>query len=66
MFLLGPLVALAALQLAVCVSSRVNDARSAQQLGGLIILPMAGALEFQLTGRFALTFPSSPSLRCCS
>jgi ABC-2 type transport system permease protein len=36
-FVLGPLAALAALQLAVCVSSRVNDARSAQQIGALII-----------------------------
>ena len=40
--LLGPLAALAALQLAVCVSSRVNDARSAQQIGALIVLPIAG------------------------
>jgi ABC-2 type transport system permease protein len=33
-FVLGPLAALAALQLAVCVSSSVNDARSAQQIAG--------------------------------
>jgi ABC-2 type transport system permease protein len=56
-FLLGPLAALAALQLAVCVSSRVNDARSAQQIGALIILPIAGLLVVQLTGNFRLTFP---------
>ena len=54
-FLLGPLAALAALQLAVCVSSRVNDARSAQQIGALIILPIAGLLVMQLTGGFQLT-----------
>jgi ABC-2 type transport system permease protein len=54
-FLLGPLAALAALQLAVCVSSRVNDARSAQQIGALIILPLAGLLIAQLTGTVALT-----------
>lgn len=54
-FLLGPLAALAALQLAVCVSSRVNDARSAQQIGALIILPIAGLLVMQLTGSFQLT-----------
>jgi ABC-2 type transport system permease protein len=59
-FLLGPLAALAALQLAVCVSSRVNDARSAQQIGALIIVPLAGLLlalltgTVQLTGRFIL------------
>jgi ABC-2 type transport system permease protein len=56
-FLLGPLAALAALQLAVCVSSRVNDARSAQQIGALIILPIAGLLIAQLTGSVLLTIP---------
>jgi ABC-2 type transport system permease protein len=55
-FVLGPLAALAALQLAVCVSSRVNDARSAQQIGALIVLPIAGVLVLQLTGSFRLTF----------
>jgi ABC-2 type transport system permease protein len=56
-FVLGPLAALAALQLAVCVSSRVNDARSAQQIGALVILPVAGLLVMQLTGNFVLTVP---------
>jgi ABC-2 type transport system permease protein len=56
-FVLGPLAALAALQLAVCVSSRVNDARSAQQIGALIILPIAAMLVLQLTGTFLLTIP---------
>jgi len=55
MFLLGPLATLASLQMAVCVSSRVNDARSAQQIGALVILPMAGLLVVQLTGSFLLT-----------
>ncbi len=54
-FVLGPLAALAALQLAVCVSSRVNDARSAQQIGALIILPLSGLLVAQLMGRAVLT-----------
>jgi ABC-2 type transport system permease protein len=53
--LLGPLAALAALQLAVCVSSRVNDARSAQQIGALIILPISGLLVAQVTGFVVLT-----------
>lgn len=56
-FLLGPLAALAALQLAVCVSSRVNDARSAQQIGALIVLPIAALLVAQLSGSLALTPP---------
>jgi len=54
-FLLGPLAALAALQLAVCVSSRVNDARSAQQIGALIIVPLAALLIGTLTGAIQLT-----------
>ncbi|MBI2827867.1 MAG: ABC transporter permease [Acidobacteria bacterium] len=57
-FVLGPLAALAALQLAVCASSRVNDARSAQQIGALIILPIAALLVLQLTGSFLLTIPA--------
>ena len=57
LFVLGPLAALAALQLAVCVSSRVNDARSAQQLGALIILPIAGLLVAQISGTLSLTLP---------
>lgn len=54
-FVLGPLAALAALQMAVCVSSRVNDARSAQQIGALIILPIAGLLVAQVTGSVILS-----------
>jgi ABC-2 type transport system permease protein len=53
-FGIGPLAALAALQMAVCVSSRVNDARSAQQIGALIILPIAGLLVAQVTGAVAI------------
>jgi ABC-2 type transport system permease protein len=54
-FVLGPLAALAALQMAVCVSSRVNDPRSAQQIGALIILPIAGVLVAQVMGHLVLT-----------
>jgi len=54
-FLLGPLAALVALQLAVCVSSRANDARSAQQIGALVVLPIAGLLVAQLLGSLRLT-----------
>jgi ABC-2 type transport system permease protein len=57
LFVLGPLAALVALQLAVCVSSRVNDARTAQQIGALVVLPIAGVLVLQLTGTFQLTLP---------
>jgi ABC-2 type transport system permease protein len=53
--IISPLAALAALQMAVCVSSRVNDARTAQQIGALIILPITGLLIAQLTGNVQLT-----------
>ena len=55
MFLLGPLAALAALQLAVCMSSRTNDPRSAQQMGALVVLPLAALLVMQLLGAVTLT-----------
>jgi len=55
MFLVGPLASLLALQMAVCVSSRVNDARSAQQIGALVILPIAGLLIAQVVGSIVLT-----------
>ena len=57
LFVLGPLAALAALQLAVCVSSRVNDARSAQQIGALVVLPIGGLLVAQLFGAIQLRMP---------
>jgi ABC-2 type transport system permease protein len=53
--LFAPMAALAALQRGVCVSSRVNDSGSAQQIGALIILPIAGLLVAQLTGSVQLT-----------
>lgn len=48
--LLGPLAELAALQVSVIVSSRSNDPRSAQQLTGLLILPITAAFIAQLMG----------------
>lgn len=56
-FVLGPLTSLAALQLAVCVSSRVNDARSAQQIGALVVLPLTAVFILQITGLLRLTLP---------
>jgi ABC-2 type transport system permease protein len=50
----GPLVSLAGLQSAVILSSRVNDARSAQQLGGLIVLPLTVAFVAQVIGQSLL------------
>jgi ABC-2 type transport system permease protein len=56
-FLLGPLAAMVALQLAICVSSRVNDARTAQQLGVFVILPIPALLLGQIFGAVELTVP---------
>ena len=56
-FLIGPLAAMVALQLAVCVSSRVNDARTAQQLGVFVILPIPALLVAQIFGAVPLTGP---------
>jgi ABC-type Na+ efflux pump permease subunit len=51
----GPAASLVALQSAIVISSRVNDARTAQQFGVLIVLPMTGLLVAQFTGRFWLS-----------
>lgn len=61
-FVLGPLAALAALQGAVCVSSRVNDPRTAQQIGAFVILPIAGLFIAQIVGAIELTVPVTLAL----
>jgi ABC-2 type transport system permease protein len=48
--LLGPLVELASLQVSVIVSSRTNDARSAQQMTALLILPVTVVFVAQMMG----------------
>ena len=57
LFLMGPMASLTALSLAVCVSSRVNDARSAQQLAVLVVLPITGLLIAQIAVGFVVTVP---------
>jgi ABC-2 type transport system permease protein len=52
---LAPLAALVSLQFAVVISARVNDARTAQQFGVLIVLPLTVLLIAQFTGSFWLT-----------
>ena len=49
-FVLGPLLALAAISLAVMISSRTTDPRVAEQIAGLFVLPLAGLLVAQATG----------------
>lgn len=50
----GPAAGLVALQAAIVVSSRVNDARTAQQVGVLLIVPLTGLLVAQFLGFFWL------------
>lgn len=54
---LGPLMTLAGLQLAVIVSSRASDPRSAQQISALLILPVTAVFIAQLMGAFVLSPP---------
>jgi ABC-2 type transport system permease protein len=49
-FLLGPAVGLASVVAGVIVSARVNDPRVAQQVGGVIIVPIVGVVLIQATG----------------
>jgi len=55
--LLGPLASLAALQLTIAISSRVNDPRSAQQIAVLLVLPLVLMLVGQVAGAFIITSP---------
>lgn len=49
-FIVGPLLALAAVSVAVMVSSRVNDPRVAEQVSMLVILPLLGLFFGQIAG----------------
>jgi ABC-2 type transport system permease protein len=53
--LIGPAAALVSLQIALIISSRVNDARTAQQFGVLIIIPLTAVLVAQFTGKLWLS-----------
>jgi ABC-2 type transport system permease protein len=53
--LVAPAAALVSLQAAILISSRVNDPRTAQQFGVLIILPLTGVLVAQFTGSLWLS-----------
>jgi ABC-2 type transport system permease protein len=55
LLVVAPAASLVALQAAILVSSRVNDARTAQQVGVLIIVPLTGLLVAQFAGLFWLT-----------
>lgn len=52
-----PAAALVSVQAAIVVSSRVNDARTAQQVGLLIILPLTAVFVAQFSGALLVTAP---------
>jgi ABC-2 type transport system permease protein len=49
-FVVGPLLAIAAVSVAVMVSSRTTDPRVAEQLSMLVLLPILGLFIGQITG----------------
>lgn len=49
-FLLGPAVGLSSVVTGVIVSARVNDPRVAQQIGGVVIVPVIALVLLQATG----------------
>ena len=49
-FLLGPAVGLSSVVAGVIVSARVNDPRAAQQIGGVVIVPVIALTLLQATG----------------
>lgn len=51
-FLVGPLLAIASVNVAVMVSSRVNDPRVAEQLSMLVVIPLIGFFLAQIAGWF--------------
>jgi ABC-2 type transport system permease protein len=53
--LVGPAIALVSLQAALAISSRVNDARTAQQFGVLIVLPLMAVVVAQFSGAIWLS-----------
>jgi ABC-2 type transport system permease protein len=53
--LLGPASALLSLQAAILISSRVNDARTAQQFGVFIVIPLSALLVAQFMGALWLS-----------
>lgn len=57
MLLLVPLSATVSVELSVIISARVNDVRSAQQLGSLIVIPFAIIYVMGEIGAFPLTIP---------
>ena len=50
-----PLLTLLSVNLGILISTRVNDVRVAQQIGGLVVVPVVGIGILQVTGRVVLS-----------
>ncbi len=55
--MLGPAVGLSSVVAGVIVSSRVNDPRVAQQIGGIIVVPIIAVTLLQATGTLLVGAP---------
>jgi len=53
-FLLAPLVGLMSIEANVLISSKMNDVRAAQQVGGMVVLPLIFIFMIPMTGMVAL------------
>ncbi|MFH2039333.1 MAG: ABC transporter permease subunit [Chloroflexota bacterium] len=53
-FIVGPLMAVLAVNLSLMVSSRVNDPRAAEQISMILIVPVLGLFFGQMAGLFIL------------
>lgn len=58
MGVLAPLLALLSVELGVIISSRVNDTRVAQQIGGMVVIPFVALGIAQMTGKIFLGWES--------
>lgn len=57
-FALGPAVGLLSVTAGIIVSSRVNDPRTAQQIGAVILIPVIGLVVAQSVGAFVVEAPA--------
>jgi ABC-2 type transport system permease protein len=53
-FIVGPLMAVLAVNLSLMISSRVNDPRAAEQISMVVIVPVLGMFFGQMAGLFVL------------
>ena len=58
MFLVAPLMTIFAVNIAIIISSRVNDPRAAEQIGMLVMLPILMIFFGSIFGLFTLTTTS--------